>query len=99
MKESQAVQGVEPRVEPKELRNFRLVVRQVFVEHRARGCAGFLQFDDHQRQAVDEADQIRPAGVKRAGDAELADRQEIIVRRMLLIRQLASAYTAHIPLG
>jgi len=33
---------------------------------------------DHQRQAVDEADQIRPAGVERARDAELADQQEII---------------------
>ncbi|MSU28249.1 MAG: hypothetical protein EXS27_10100 [Pedosphaera sp.] len=44
------------RVEPKELRNFRLVVRQVLVERRAHGHAGLLQLDDHQRQAVDEAD-------------------------------------------
>ena len=29
-------------------------------------------------RAVHEADQIRPAGVKCAGDAELADQQEII---------------------
>ena len=62
-----------------------LVVRQVLVERRARGHAGLLQLDDHQRQAVDEADQIRPAGVERAGDAELADQQEIIVRRLLPI--------------
>ena len=73
-----AVRGDEQRVEPKELRNFRLVVRQVLVERRARGHAGLLQLDDHQRQAVDEADQIRAAGVERAGDAELADQQEII---------------------
>jgi hypothetical protein len=51
----------------------------------ARGHAGLLQLDDHQRQAVDEADQIRAAGVERAGDAKLADQQEIIVRRMLPI--------------
>src|SRR4030095_1018956 len=40
---------------------------------------------DHQRQAVDEADQMRTAGVERAGDAELADQQEIIARRLLPI--------------
>ena len=51
-----AVRGDEQRVEPKELRNFRLVVCQVFVERRARGHAGLLQLDDHPRQAVDEAD-------------------------------------------
>lgn len=39
----------------------------------------------HQRQAVDEPDQIRAASVEHAGDAELADRQEIIVRRILPI--------------
>ena len=80
-----AVRGDEQRVEPEELRNLRLVVRQVLVERCARGHAGLLQLDDHQRQAVDEADQIRPAGVKRAGDAELADQQEIIIRRLLPI--------------
>jgi hypothetical protein len=52
--------------------------------------AGLLQLDDHQRQAVDEADQIRPAGVERAGDAELAGQQEIIVRRMESNRRLLS---------
>jgi len=60
-------------------------VRQVLVERRARGHAGLLQLDDHQRQAVDEADQIRSADVERAGDAELADQQEIVVPRLLPI--------------
>ena len=55
-------------------------MRQILVERRARGHTGLLQLDDHQRQAVDEADQIRPAGVERARDAELADQQEGIVR-------------------
>jgi hypothetical protein len=69
------------------------VVRQVLVERRGRGHAGLLQLDDHQRQAVDEADrgeselrssvsstiEIRhPSFPLRAGDAELADQQEII---------------------
>jgi len=31
-------------------------VRQVLVERHARGHARLLQLDDHQRQAVDEAD-------------------------------------------
>jgi hypothetical protein len=65
-----------------------LVVRQVLVEGRARGHAGLLQLDDHQRQAVDEAHQVRPAGVERARDAELADQQEIVVRRILPIHHL-----------
>jgi hypothetical protein len=43
-----------------------LVVRQVLVECRARGDAGLLELDDDQRQTVDEADQIRLAGVERA---------------------------------
>jgi hypothetical protein len=76
-------------------------VRQVLVECRARGHAGLLQLEDHQRQAVDEADrgksEVRNANSEvqsvrhwkfdirhsTAGDAELADQQEIIVRRML----------------
>ena len=58
-----------------------LVARQVFVERRARGNARLLQLDDHERQAVDEANQIRATGVERARDAELADQQEIIVRQ------------------
>jgi len=64
-------------------RNLRLVVHQVLVERRARWHTGLLQLDDHQRQSVDEAHQIRAAGVERARDAELADQQEIIVRRLL----------------
>ena len=36
-----------------------------------------------ERQAVDEADQVGAAGVERAGDPELADEQEVVVRRLL----------------
>ncbi len=60
-----------------------LVVREVLVERRARRHAGLLQLDHHQRQAVDEADEVGPAGVERAGDAELADQQEVVVLRVL----------------
>ena len=60
-------------------------MRQVFVERRAGGHAGLFQLNDHQRQAVDEADQIRAAGIECAGDAELADKQEIIACRVFPI--------------
>lgn len=55
-----------------------LVAGDVVIERRARRHARLLQLDDHQRQAIDETDQIRPAGVERAGHAELADQQEVI---------------------
>ena len=55
-----------------------LVARQIFVERRARGNTRLLQLDYHERQTVDEANQIRAAGVERAGEAELANEQEII---------------------
>ncbi len=58
-------EAIEQRVEPEERRNLALVVREVLVERRARRHAGLLQLDHHQRQAVDEADEIRPAGVER----------------------------------
>jgi len=82
-----------------------LVVRQVFIERRARGHAGLLQLNDHERQAVDEGHQIRAAGVERARDADLADQQEIIVRRMLPIHHpqplglLAASGTPSISTG
>ncbi len=62
-----------------------LVAGEVVVERRARRHAGFFSSITTKRQAVDEADQIGPAGVERAGDAELADQQEIVVRRVLPI--------------
>ena len=59
-----AVQGNQQQVEPEQRRDLLLAVRQVFVERRARGHAELFQLDDHQREIVDEADHIRPAGVK-----------------------------------
>ena len=80
-----AVAGDEQRVAPEQCRNLLLVVGQVFVEGRPRRHAGFLEFDHHPGQAIDEADQVGPAGVERAGHAELADQQEVVVRRMFPI--------------
>src|SRR5882724_880485 len=57
----------------------------MFSSDAARGHAGLLQLDDHQAQAVDDADQIAPAAIERTGDAALADQQETNVRRLLPI--------------
>ena len=84
------------RVQPKELRNLRLVVRQVLVERPARGHAGLLPLDDHRgkvrsakyefRDSVSSTIETRRSAFPpRARDAELADKQEIIVRWMLSI--------------
>ena len=77
------LRGDEQRVEPEQRRDLLLVVGEVLVEGGARRHAGLLQLDHHQRQAVDEADEVGPAGVERAGDAELADQQEVVVLGLL----------------
>ena len=46
---------------------------------RNPGHAGLLQRDDHQRQPVDETNQIRPGGVERTGDAELAGQPFLVI--------------------
>ena len=61
-----------------------LVAGDVLVRRHPRRHTGLFQLDDHQRQPVDETDQIGPAGVERAHDAELADQQEIIAIRQML---------------
>ena len=73
-----AVAGNHQRIEDKQRRDLILVVREVLVEGRPRRHAGLLEFNHHPRQAVDEAHQVRPAGVERAGHAELAYQQEVI---------------------
>ena len=45
------------------------------------GTPGFFSSMTTRRQAVDEADQVRAAGVERAGDGELADQEEVICLR------------------
>ena len=80
-----AVAGDQQRVEPEKLGNLFLVMRQVLVEGGARRHAGLFQFDHHPGQAVDKAHQVGPAGVERAGHAELADQQKVVARRVLPI--------------
>ena len=42
-----------------------------------------LQFDEDQRQAVDEADQVGAALVHLAGDPELRGEEEVVVLRLV----------------
>ena len=58
---------------------------EVFVEGGPRRHAGLLEFDHHPGQAIDEADQIGPAGVQRTSHAELAHQQKIVVVGLLPI--------------
>jgi len=46
-------------LDPQQRPDLLFVMHQVFVECRARGHTRLLQLDDHQRQAVREAHQIR----------------------------------------
>ena len=80
-----AVGGDQQRVVPEQRGNLLLVVGEVLVEGGARRHAGLLEFDHHPGQAIDEADQIGAAGVERAGHAELADQQEVVVLRLFPI--------------
>jgi hypothetical protein len=55
----------------------------VVVERLLRRHAWLLQLDDYQRKPVDEPDEIGTAGIERAGDAESAREQEVVVRGIL----------------
>ena len=68
------------------------IVSQVLVERRARGHAGLLQLDDHREKSEVRSPKSSQFAnrnwsfvISTAGDAELADQQEIIVRRLLPI--------------
>ena len=52
-------------------------VGQAIVERHVRGYARILQIGDHQREVIDEAEQIWPVGVVLARDIELAHPREI----------------------
>ncbi len=60
-----------------------LVAGDVLVERLFRRHTWLLQLDNDQGQTVDEADEIRPAGVERSRDVELTDEQEVVVRGVL----------------
>ncbi len=80
-----AVRDDQQRVVVEELRDRLLVVAEVLVEALAHVHAGLLQLDQHQRQAVHEAHQIRPLQIQLACHPELRGQQEIIVLRQLPI--------------
>jgi hypothetical protein len=80
-----AVAGDEQRVAPEQRRNLLPVVGEVLVEGGPRRHAGFLEFDHHPRQSIDEADQVGPAGIEHTGHAELADQHEVVVLRVFPI--------------
>ena len=61
------------------------VIAQIAVEAGADILVDRLQFDEYQRQAIDEADQVGAAvvvGRAQPGDLEFAHRQKAIVRRL-----------------
>jgi hypothetical protein len=78
-----------------------LVVGEVLVEGGPCSHAGFFQFNHYPGQAIDETDQVGPAGVERAGDAELADQQEVVVLRLFPIdhAQAFGLLAAVLPVG
>jgi len=69
-------------VKPEQLRNGALVIFQVVLEGVFQLAVGLLEFDEQQRQPVDEADQIGPPFVDRAGNPELRHQGEVIVGRV-----------------
>ena len=57
------------------------VVAQVVVEGALQRHGAALQLDEHQRQAVDEADQVAAAAVHVAGHPDLRGEEEVVVGR------------------
>ena len=76
------IAGNEEGVEPEKLRDLLLVMLQVFIKGGTGGDTGLFQFHHHPGQAIDEAHQIRPTGIKAADNTDLADQQKIIVFRL-----------------
>ena len=94
-----AVAGDQQGVVPEELRDLLRVVGQVLVKGRPRRHSGLLQLDHHPRQAVDEANQIGPAGVEAADDAELADQQKVVLLRVFPIHHAQPHHRLPSPPG
>ena len=62
------------------------VVRVVVLEGGLQATMDVLAFDEEQRQAVDEADEVRPAAVEVAADPQLAHAEEVVVLRCLEVQ-------------
>ncbi len=65
-------------VAPEDMRHGIAIIAQVLVIGGLRTAVAGLQFDEQQRHAVDEADQIGAALVDFAGDPELLGDQQIV---------------------
>ena len=64
------------------MRHVRFVRCEITGKGEFRRHAWLLQFNNHERQAIHEPDDVGPARVQRSGDDELIHQQEIIRLRM-----------------
>jgi hypothetical protein len=65
-----------------QLRDRVAIVGEVLVVGLLRRLVRCLELQQHERDAVDEADDVRPPRVQRAGDPELRDRKEVVRQRI-----------------
>jgi hypothetical protein len=77
-----AVRQNDEGVVPEDLRDGGLVVAQIVVEGGAQAAMRRFEFDENQRQAVDEADEIGAAFVHVARDPELRGEEEVVAGRV-----------------
>ena len=75
-----AVRQDDEGVVPEQLRDRLLVVLQVVLVGVFEPSVALLEFDEDQRQAVDEADQIAASLVDVARHPELRSQEEVVVR-------------------
>ena len=80
-----------------EMRHGIHVVHKVFLERDADILRDVLQLHEQQRQAVDEADNIRPAAVEVAPDPELPNTHELVVFGGVEIEQPQATGVAFAP--
>src|SRR5262249_14116280 len=75
-----AVREDDDGVVPEELRYCLLVVLQVVLVGVFQATVTLLEFDEDERQPVDEADQVAPALVDAARHPKLRGQEEVVVR-------------------
>ena len=80
-----AVGGDQHRIGIEQRRDLRLIGLQLVERRPDVGVlvGRVLQFDDGQRQPVDEQHHVRPAGVLAFGDGELIDGEPVVVLRVV----------------
>ena len=70
-------------VVPEQLRDGALVIPQIVLIGVLRSSVALLEFDEDQRQPIDEPDQIGPAFINAARDPELRSQKEVVVLRLV----------------